>query len=41
MSPSGYLRALGLNKPIWSLVNLRAVADLAKANGGLGGSRRS
>ncbi|WP_246475395.1 plasmid mobilization protein [Pseudomonas folii] len=24
MSPSGYLRALGLNKPIRSLVNLRA-----------------
>lgn len=36
MSRSGYLRALGLNTPIRSVVDLRAVADLAKVNGDLG-----
>ncbi|NVZ60958.1 CopG family transcriptional regulator [Pseudomonas gingeri] len=36
MSRSGYLRALGLNTPIRSVVDLTAVADLAKANGDLG-----
>lgn len=36
MSRSGYLRALGLNTPIRSVVDLTAVAHLAKANGDLG-----
>lgn len=36
MSRSGYLRALGLNTPIRSVVNLTAVADLGKVNGDLG-----
>lgn len=36
MSRSGYLRALGLNTPIRSVVDLNAVADLAKINGDLG-----
>ncbi|EMF7039408.1 CopG family transcriptional regulator [Salmonella enterica] len=36
MSRSGYLRALGLNTPIRSVVDLAAVADLAKVNGDLG-----
>lgn len=36
MSRSGYLRALGLNTPIRSVVDLRAVADLAKVNGDTG-----
>ncbi|MCQ9423889.1 CopG family transcriptional regulator [Pseudomonas sp. LJDD11] len=36
MSRSGYLRALGLNTPIRSVVDLTAVADLAKINGDLG-----
>lgn len=36
MSGSGYLRVLGLNTPIRSVVDLVAVADLAKVNGDLG-----
>lgn len=36
MSRSGYLRALGLNTPLRSVVDLTAVADLAKVNGDLG-----
>ena len=36
MSRSGYLRALGLNTPIRSVVDLTAVGDLAKVNGDLG-----
>lgn len=36
MSRSGYLRALGMNTPIRSVVDLTAVADLAKVNGDLG-----
>lgn len=36
MSRSGYLRALGLNTPIRSVVDLTAVADLAKVNADLG-----
>ncbi|MDU8455755.1 plasmid mobilization protein [Pseudomonas syringae group sp. J254-4] len=36
MSRSGYLSALGLNTPIRSVVDLKAVADLAKVNGDLG-----
>lgn len=36
MSRSGYLRAVGLNYPIRSVVDLAAVADLAKVNGDLG-----
>lgn len=36
MSRSGYLRALGMNSPIRSVVDLTAVADLAKVNGDLG-----
>ncbi|MBD8807047.1 plasmid mobilization protein [Pseudomonas syringae] len=36
MSRSGYLRALGLNTPIRSVVDLVAVSDLAKVNGDLG-----
>lgn len=36
MSRSGYLRALALNTPIRSVVDLAAVADLAKESGDLG-----
>ena len=36
MSRSGYLRALGLNTPIRSVVDLKAVADLGRINGDLG-----
>lgn len=36
LSESGYLRALGLNQPIRSAVDLDAVNDLAKVNGDLG-----
>jgi len=36
LSRSGYLRALGLNTPIRSVVDLAAVTDLAKVNGDLG-----
>lgn len=36
MSRSGYLRALGMNTPIRSVVDLAAVADLAKVSGDLG-----
>lgn len=36
MSRSGYLRALGLNTSIYSVVDLKAVADLVKINGDLG-----
>ncbi|WOB59915.1 MULTISPECIES: plasmid mobilization protein [Pseudomonas] len=36
MSRSGYLRALGLNTPMRSVVDLKAVSDLAKVNGDLG-----
>ncbi|SEM30799.1 plasmid mobilization protein [Acinetobacter sp. DSM 11652] len=36
LSMSGYLRALGLNQPIKSKVDLLAVSDLAKVNGDLG-----
>ncbi|MBV4493758.1 CopG family transcriptional regulator [Pseudomonas sp. SWRI12] len=36
MSRSSYLRALGMNSPIRSVVDLTAVADLAKVNGDLG-----
>jgi hypothetical protein len=36
MSRSGYLRALGLNTAIRSVVDLVAVAELAKVNGDLG-----
>ncbi|MDD1975437.1 plasmid mobilization protein [Pseudomonas tussilaginis] len=36
LSRSGYLRALGLNTPIRSVVDLIAVANLAKVNGDLG-----
>lgn len=36
LSLSGYLRAAGLNHPIHSVYDLRAVADLAKVNGDLG-----
>jgi len=36
MSRSGFLRAVGLNYPIRSVVDLTAVADLAKVNGDLG-----
>ncbi len=36
MARSAYLRALGLNTPIKSIVDLAAVADLAKVNGDLG-----
>lgn len=32
MSRPGYLRVLGLNTPIRSVVDLRAVGDLAKVN---------
>ncbi|ATS82310.1 plasmid mobilization protein [Xanthomonas citri] len=36
MSQSAFLRAIGLNEPIRSVVDLQAVADLAKVNGDLG-----
>lgn len=36
LSRSGYLRAVGLNYPIQSVLDLIAVADLAKINGDLG-----
>lgn len=36
MARSAYLRALGLNTPIRSIVDLCAVADLARVNGDLG-----
>lgn len=36
MSRSGYLRSLGLNTPIRSVVDLKAVADLCRINGDLG-----
>lgn len=36
LSRSGYLRAVGMNYPIRSVVDLAAVADLAKINGDLG-----
>ncbi|URN87367.1 MAG: CopG family transcriptional regulator [Pseudomonas protegens] len=36
MSRSGYLRGLGLNTPMRSVVDLSAVANLAKVNGDLG-----
>lgn len=36
MARSAYLRALGLNTPIKSVVDLGAVTDLAKVNGDLG-----
>lgn len=36
LSNSAFLRAVGLNQPIKSKVDLTAVADLAKINGDLG-----
>lgn len=36
MSKSAYLRAVGLNQPVRSVLDLTAVADLAKVNGDLG-----
>lgn len=36
MSKSAYLRAVGLNQPVRSVLDLKAVADLAKVNGDLG-----
>lgn len=36
LSNSGYLRAVGLNQPVRSVVDLKAVADLAHVNGDLG-----
>ena len=36
LSRSGYLRAVGLNYPIRSVVDLIAIADLVKVNGDLG-----
>jgi len=36
MKESAYLRAVGLNQPIRSVLDLKAVADLAKVNGDLG-----
>ena len=36
MSRSGYLRAIGMNTPIRSVVDLIAVGDLAKVSGDLG-----
>ncbi len=35
-SQSAFLRAVGLNEPIRSVVDLQAVADLGKINGDLG-----
>lgn len=36
MARSAYLRALGLNTPIKSVIDLGAVTDLARVNGDLG-----
>lgn len=36
LSLSAYLRAAGMNHPIRSVLDLKAVADLAKVNGDLG-----
>lgn len=36
MAESAYLRAVGLNRPLRSVVDLKAVADLARVNGDLG-----
>lgn len=36
LSRSAYLRNVGLNQPVRSVVDLKAVADLAKVNGDLG-----
>ncbi|WP_421555125.1 plasmid mobilization protein [Pseudomonas kitaguniensis] len=36
LSRSGFLRAVGMNYPIRSIVDLTVVADLAKVNGDLG-----
>ncbi|ATS74304.1 Protein TraJ [Xanthomonas citri pv. fuscans] len=36
MSQSAFLRAVGLNEPIRSVVDLQAVADLGKVNSDLG-----
>ena len=36
MSQSAFLRAVGLNQPIRSIVDLQAIADLGKINGDLG-----
>jgi hypothetical protein len=36
LSLSGYLRAAGLNQPVRSVLDLTAVAELAKVNGDLG-----
>ncbi|WP_440137890.1 plasmid mobilization protein [Pseudomonas boreofloridensis] len=36
MSQSAFMRAVGLNTPIRSIVDLTAVADLVKAHGDLG-----
>jgi hypothetical protein len=36
MPESAYLRAVGLNQPVRSVVDLKAVADLAHVNGDLG-----
>lgn len=36
MSRSGYLRALGMNTPIRSVVDLIAVGDMGKVSGDLG-----
>lgn len=36
MSRSGFLRALGMNSPIRSVVDLQAVAELGRINGDLG-----
>lgn len=36
MSRSGYLRALGMNTPIRSVVDLTAVGELAKVSGDIG-----
>jgi len=36
LSRSGFLRAVGMNYQIRSVVDLKAVADLAKVNGDLG-----
>lgn len=36
MRGSAYLRAVGLNQPVRSVVDLKAVADLAHVNGDLG-----
>lgn len=36
LSRPGYLRAVGMNYPIRSVIDLKAVADLSRANGDLG-----